>query len=364
MAKIETQHQWVEKIEALSPVVVNLNLKRKTDYAYVEHTNGKHLFNDVDAYNFSNSDLHDEMLTRAIFHLHKKTGTKLLKDLLGELTFRKTYGAFSEIAAYDWLARHEIEFEPQVPLSGADVVNPNGSSVDGRLKLGTVTAYFDIKGFGFYEHKVRILKKKLETEFQTEQLTVEGGIFGSIDSIQDLLEKAGFDSLVSDLKRSKSAVRGALQFHLRPKRRVSISIIEPDPTRSAENNRDYVINFGEQYTRNDPFLLFFVIHPWFSNGSLHQNFSNYTDNFCKTLARLTFKSFGDDKTILYGIEKCELAKLLSGVAFINVWPEKSSMGKGASSRVFLNTAAQNPLGPKDFSMLQQRMGGDLIVQEV
>ena len=321
------------------------------------------MFIDADAYHFSNSDEHQVLLNRSFTDFHSRSGDVLLKNLIGELTFRKTYGAFSEIAAYDWLAKNGIDFETQVPLGPADVVNPNGSAIDGKLRLGTKDVYFDVKGFGFYEHKFAILKKKIEREFSDEEVVVEGGTFGSIDSIQDLLEWNGFNALLAELRSDKKAKRDALQFQVRAKRKVSISIHEPDPVRSAESNREYPLSFGQQFTRNTPFILFFVIHPWFSKGAIHQNFAGYTDQFCRKLCDLTFDSFCKDQTLLFGLEKRELAKLLSGIAFINVWPQSSSMGSGASSRIFLNRNALFPLNRSDFGQLQDQMGSGLLMEE-
>ena len=364
MAKIETQHQWADKLIAQSSALDGLDLKRKVDFTYAEKLNGKFVAHDTDAYNMSNSDDHQSLFNRAFADLRNRMGDKSLQTLIGELTFRKTYGAFSEIAAYDWIAKNEIEFETQVPLGSADVVNPNGSTIDGRLKLGTKDVFFDIKGFGFYEHKLAILKKKLEGQFPGEEVVIEGGTFGSIDSVQSLLEWSGFNALLTELRTSKKAIRAALNFQIRTRRRVSISVQEPDPVQSANNNREYPLSFGAQFARNAPFILFFVIHPWFSQGSLHQNFSGYTDSFCKNLSRLTFTSFANDQTIVFGLEKRDLAKLLSGIAFINVWPQNSSMGSGASSRIFLNKNARYPLNLPDFKQVSAIMGNNLMLEEV
>ena len=76
--------------------------------------------------------------------------------MLGELTFRKTYGAFCELAAYDWLARAGVDFTPQVQMAPTDVLNSNGSTLDGKFaRVGNSAVYFDVKGFGFHAHKIK-----------------------------------------------------------------------------------------------------------------------------------------------------------------------------------------------------------------
>ena len=160
--KICSQHQWIKKIETMIPDTVRLNLRRPQDYLYVDTVNGQRVWNDPDAYNFSNSTDHDNLVRRSVVLLQQKAGDPFVKRLLGELSFQKTYGAFSEMAAYDWMDQAGINFTPQVALGAADVMNPNGSILDGSLTVNGKTVYFDIKGFGFVDHKIAILKRKLK----------------------------------------------------------------------------------------------------------------------------------------------------------------------------------------------------------
>jgi hypothetical protein len=363
-AKICTQHQWVDKIEKLIPGIAPLNLRRSRDCPYVEIVNGDHVFNDADAFNLSNSSEHDDLIQRAVSLLRQKAGDAVAKHLLGELTFRKTYGAFSEMAAYDWMARAGIDFTPQVVLGPADVVNPNGSTLDGSFQANSRTVFFDIKGFGFVDHKVEILKRRLEENADGDEVLVQGGVSVSIDFIQDLLERPGFDLLLQELSSKSSAARGTLTFVKRPRPQVSIGVNELDPTRLAAENREYALRFGSQFARREPFMLFFVIHPWFSQGPLHQNFEQHTDNFCTELARVTFLSFDHDHTIREGLPTHELVRLLSAIAFINVWPQPSSQGAGPTARLYLNPNALHPVEQPDLDFLQQRLGAQISITQM
>ncbi len=354
MSKIKTQHEWVDKLETLSVLTAAMQLRRKKDVLYCEAQSGTDIVHDADAYNFANSDIHDKMLVRVIDDLLQRSGATTVKNLLGELTFRKTYGAYSELAAYDWLSVNGIPFTTQRRMTAADVVNPNGSTIDGQMTLNGKVVNFDIKGFGFLEHKLSILRKRLGDKFQNKEVVFEGGTYDSIDSIQDLLEWTGFSALLEDLRNTDRVRRGSLTITVRDKRTVSISIQEPDPIKAAINNRLYPLEFGEQFTRMEPFALIFVVHPWFSMGSLHQNFVGYTDQFCKKLAELTFQSFANDQDVLFGEKKSDLAKLLSSLVFINVWPEESSRGKGAMHRVYINKSAIHPLNKSDFIDLEKK----------
>jgi hypothetical protein len=360
--KITTQHQWIDKLERLIPEVAPLNLRRQKDVAYMETVNGTKSLNDSDAYNFSNSLDHDGLVQRAVKGLLKQTNPKFVGQLLGELTFRKTYGAFSELAAYDWLERAGIAFTPQVALGASDVVNPNGSTLDGRLHLGDQSVYFDVKAFGFVDHKVSILQKKLNDKFAGEFVTVERDASISIDDVQVLLERAGFDALTLELVTSSRAQRGVMRFAKKQGGGVSVETTVLNPQTLANENPDYALRFGSQFTRQAPFMLFFVIHPWFSKGALHQNVFGYADDFTRGLAELTFTSFEQDVALREGLPTRDLARLLSAIAFINVWPQSSSAGQGPTARIHLNPNANAPLSVASFGPLARRLGSALHIE--
>jgi hypothetical protein len=362
--KIFSQHQWINKIETMIPDTVRLNLRRPQDYLYVDTVNGQRVWNDPDAYNFSNSTDHDNLVRRSVVLLQQKAGDPFVKRLLGELSFQKTYGAFSEMAAYDWMDQAGINFTPQVALGAADVVNPNGSILDGSLTVNGKTVYFDIKGFGFVDHKIAILKRKLKRTFAGDEVLIEGGVSVSIDDIQTLLEGNGFEPLVLELTSRSSATRGSLSFRKRPRQKIALSVTTLNPNELSGKNREYALNFGRQFTRHAPFMLFFVIHPWFSQGPLHQNFAGYTDAFCAEFARLTFLSFSQDGTIREGLPTSDLVKLLSAVAFINVWPQASSQGADPSARIYLNPNAIHTIAAGELAAVEIRFGAQISITQV
>lgn len=360
--KIKSQHEWVAKIERMVPSTIALKLRRKTDFNYAETVNGKLIFPDADAYKFSNSTAHDEILCRSIPTLESKGGAALVRNLLGELTFRKTYGAFSEIAVYDWMSRVGIDYAPQVHRLASDVVNPNGTTSDGKFAAATQEVFFDIKGFGFVEHKIKLLKERLESAAPGNEATVQGNFAVSIDDIQLLLEEPGHSALIGDMARARTATRGTLVFTLRPRSKVSVSVSEVDPIRLAVQNRDYALRYGSQFQKNVPFMLFFMVHPWFSQGNLHQNFDGHVDKFGLEFARQTFYSFNADTAIREGMPTCDLVKLLSGIAFINVWPDPSCKGKGAEYRIYLNPHATHKLATIEFDFVKERLGANLTIE--
>jgi|GEM_PF-2028168 len=361
-AKITTRYQWIDNLEKLIPEIVQLKLRQKEDAAYVVERGGTHSYLDADAFNFSNSADHDVLVQRAVRNLLKRTDENVVGHLLDELTSRKTYGAFSELAAYDWLDSAGIPFTPQVKLEPADVVNPNGSTLDGRMELAKQIVYFDVKGFGFIDHKLAHLRKRLEEGFPGEAVAIEGVVSVSLEEVQGLLE-AGFRQLVADLKSSGHAQRGTLRITKRPKSGVMFSESEHDPRKLAEENSAYALRDRGQFTRHSSFVLFYIIHPWFSQGVLHQNFGSFVDEFTRSFAELTFKSFEQDTTPCQGLPKNEIMRLLSAVAFINVWPQKSSAGQGPSARFLLNPNARWPLSAESFVSTKTKLGSAVAITE-
>jgi hypothetical protein len=169
--------------------------------------------------------------------------------------------------------------------------------------------------------------------------------------------------LLQELRSNSSAQRGTLTFLKRQRRQISISVLDLDPTRLATENREYALRFGSQFASRAPFILFFVIHPWFTQGPLF-HFAGNHDIFCTEFARLTFQSFDQDQTVREGMPTNQLVKLLSAIAFINVWPEPPSQDIGPTARMYLNATALHPIVPADFASLQTRLGTQISIAQI
>ena len=169
---------------------------------------------------------------------------------------------------------------------------------------------------------------------------------------------------MAELAAGEVASRGPLRFRTEERKPVSISSSETDLVALANANRGYPLRFAGQFARNAPFMLFFVIHPWFSQGNMHQNFGGYVDAFTEKLAEVAFLSFRDDHAPIDGVPKSELAQHLSGIAFLNVWPDAETRGAGPSSRIYLNPEARFPLEPSDFCAIEAAFGDDVRVKRI
>src|ERR1019366_4512902 len=103
----------------------------------------------------------------------------------------------------------------------------------------------------------------------------------SIASLLNLLAYEGFTALVAELKLGGIVRRGPLEIRCQDRKRVTVSAHSANPLELANENSTYPLRFAGQYTRNAPFMLYFVIHAWFSQGELHQNFNGFVDTFTR-----------------------------------------------------------------------------------
>jgi hypothetical protein len=368
---IDTRYQWVAELERLSPIIktydlTNTTLKKNT--VYIDRTsNQSDRTRDKDAFNVANSPAHNAIIVDAVAALQGKMPDDAIRSLLGELTSKKTYGAFSELVAYKWLNDAGLPFTAQAPMTGADVVNPNGTAADGQTTFPSgKIANLDIKGFGFVEHKTEILQKRLADEFPKDVVQFGGDWSLSIDTLQDLLDYKGFSSLVAELQSSGQATRGALEFSVQKKQRMNVSTRSINLTTMAQLNEGYPYRFTGQFTRHRPFFLVFIIHPWFGGGQLNKNFAGTTDHVAKTLAAGAFQSFVNDMTLVEGITHAEASALLSGLVFLNGWPATGTDAPPSKPfcRVYLNGGAKHPLEVSDFDPFIKAFGDGMVVERI
>jgi hypothetical protein len=148
--------------------------------------------------------------------------------------------------------------------------------------------------------------------------------------------------------------RGPLELRTQDIRRVTISSHTADPLQLAIENRAYPLRFV------------FIIHPWFSQGELHQNFAGFVDIFTRELASLAFLSFRDDASLVLGVPRSDATKLLSGIAFLNGWPPSGTDAEGPRPfcRIYLNPIATHRLRRSSFVGMESVFRDDLRVDEI
>ncbi|MFN3858807.1 MAG: hypothetical protein ACK4RV_13770 [Caulobacter sp.] len=335
----QTRHAWIDALEALSPKVKALDLKSSLEDIPYWDAATKVAY-DADAYNLSSCDTHNANLARWIEGLaHHGVDDAQLTKHVTDLTKRNTYGAFAELSAYGFLLDNDIKFDIQVAMPGADILNPNGSDLDGRLTISS-DVFFDVKAFGLHEYLSDRLNTLLSAHFPTEFVAIEGSADVGTTNLRQLLGGQDYADLVSELTTQRKAQRGNLDIKLFPPQPVQMTTTTANPYELAQNHAEYAFNFAKQFVRAKPFILIFVIHPWLGGNRLSTNFAGEADVFTRSLARRTFMQFDGDMTPLFGTTRRDAARLLSGILFIDTWPLPPHRPK---HRLFLNPNATNPM---------------------
>jgi hypothetical protein len=236
-------------------------------------------------------------------------------------------------------------------MSATDALAVQGSTLDGRIDWGNV--YFDVKGFGSNGRLAPRLKEKLQAEFPAEEVLVDESWDLSLNAFAKLLKQA--PSIASQLRQKRFVRRGRLHIRLQAKQPVSITMRSVDPYLLAKENALFPFSDAKQFTRNHPFILLLVVHPWFNSLSIHNDFGGVDTIFTRSLARRAFMQFSGDtrrlgatakaKHVPAGATLADASRLLSAIFFINVWPKEAdpSIKYVLPSWLYMNPRAAHPL---------------------
>ncbi len=350
--KIRTSRQWLTQLAALSSNIETINLTECKD---ADADLG------VDALFLANDDVHTRFIANAIEKLCSSEASSLkeAKKLIRDIMSIKTYGAFSELAAYDWLLRNGLKITTQVYMHARDILGINGAHLDGKIDgFGT---YFDVKGFGFPGHLAARLKKRLESELPGEVVLIENTWDVSVYQFEDLLNNPA--SLLQTLNQQRSAHIGDLFIRLEKPSPVIISRRTVSPYRLAKENATYPFLRANQLTRDSPFILIFVVHPWFNQSAISHDFHGVDGAFTRALARRAFMQLTNDSSALNAICKkvgntvtfSDAAKALSAIIFLNAWPKDAPLELDlppVRSSIYLNPRASHPLSGVQLDLLR------------
>lgn len=361
LQKIRTRHAWIDALEAKSPLIKTLDLKSATtDDVYLG--SGATAAANGDALNFANSEAHNNMVVGTIEGLSRAGApTSMLRKLLIDLTSRNTYGTFCELSGYAFLLNGDIPFDPQVAMSGAEILNPQGSDLDGVMRL-PARVFFDVKAFGFHEHLVEKLTNRLSQDLAPDIVTSGGSWDVSIDLLFELLG-AQYAPLRQELAAKKAAARDVLRFVVRPRKPVTVSSRSVNVQALAAQNAGYVFRYAKQFVRSEPFFLFFVVHPWLSGSSFHQNFSGSFDAFLRAFGEQVFRQFSGDQTPVLGVSRDQASRLLTGMIFIHGWEDVPAAAP-PRYRCLLNPNATNKVPAAAMNTLRAAYGNALAIVEI
>jgi hypothetical protein len=315
---IRTCHEFIAALAEQSAAIAAMALHNRM----IDATLGG------DAFNLANCAAHRRLIARAVDGLISNgfssvdNVTNLVANVLRESS---TYGAFAELAGYEWFMRFHMRIQTHTLLSASDVLGTSGSTLDGRIEHGG--AYFDIKAFGFHGYLANRLKERLEKELPGEQVFVEESWDVSYAAFSQLISDAPV--IAAELKQKRFLRKGRLHLRIGVSTPVTVSSRLVEPYLLAKENALYPFVDAHQFTRHHPFILLFVFHPWYNFGAIHNDFGGVDTCFTRSLARRAFMQFSQDTKLLSTVctkadptaTLADAARLLSAIFFVNVWPE-------------------------------------------
>jgi hypothetical protein len=77
--------------------------------------------------------------------------------------------------------------------------------------------------------------------------------------------------------------QGRLRLRLEAQKPVTVSSRQVDPYCLARENALFPYKDAKQFTRNKPFILIFIVHPWFNAGSIGIDFAGADTTFTRSL---------------------------------------------------------------------------------
>ncbi len=347
--ELRTSHQWLKRLAALSSHIEAMNFAGRKDADL-----GK------DAHFLANHNAHTRLIANAIEKLCSSEASSLenAKALIDNIVCGNTYGAFSELAAYDWLMRNGLKITTQVEMQPSDILGERVTHLDGKIdSFGT---YVSIKSFGFHGYWAALLKNRLESKLPGEVVLIENTWDVSVDEFDKLLKNPF--SLLQTLSQQRSAHIGGLLIRLEKPSPVSIARRSVSPYRLAKENAKYPFRSANQFTREIPCMLIFVVHPKFNQYAIFDDFAGVDSAFTRALARRAFMQFTNDATDLREICKkagafsiSDAAKALSAIIFLNAWPKDAPLELDRPpmrSSIYLNPRASNRLNGAQLDMLR------------
>jgi hypothetical protein len=347
---VNTMGDWLAELAVQSPFVADLGIDALANPADPLNE---------DALNLANCPAHCRLIAKAVEGLIAapvNASADYVRDLLLDLIQRNTYGAFAELAACEWLNRCYVRFQPQVEMTPADVLGANGSTLDGKMWAGP---YFDVKAFGFTGRTARRLEERLQVEFPNDQVVVFGSWDIALATFQQLIEDRA--AIAATLRATRYFKHGPLEIQLRQRQPVTVSSRMIEPYRVARENAKCALEDAQQFTRNAPFVLLYVIHSWFNAGVIHNDFAGMDTTMTRALARRAFMQFSTDLTPLAdvcdsaapGTTMQEASRLLSGIFFVNVWPQDADpSARRLPSWLYLNPRATHRLSLNTLSLFR------------
>jgi len=214
---IKKRHEFIADLAAQSSAIAAMALNK----CITEAPLGS------DAFNLANCAAHRRLIVRAVEGLVSNGFSSIdnVTNLLANVIRGNTYGAFAELAGYEWIIRCQVRFQTHTLLTASDVLGTGGSTLDGRIEHGGI--FFEIKAFGFHGYLANRLKERLEKELPGEQVFLEESWDLSYATFSQLISDA--PAIAADLKQKRFLQKGRLRLRVDVPKPVTVSsrLIEP-----------------------------------------------------------------------------------------------------------------------------------------
>jgi len=318
---VTTRFEWVARLASQSKTIADMHLDEMISNAALNSH----------AINFANCKIHQGLIVRATEELvnQKCLSSDGARDLLADMITRNTYGAFSELAGYDWFLRSRVMVTTGVKLSASDVLGANGSILNGKCRYDDI--YFDLKAFGLHGRLAQRLKQRLEEVLPGEQVLVEESWDLSEEAFTQLIVDA--PQIAKELKHKRMLRKGRMHLRIQVPQSITVSGRIVQPYLLAKEYALYPFKDSNQFTRRAPFILVFILHPWLNANTIGEDFAGGDTCFTRSLARRAFFQFSSDSRPLHTV--CDLVdqtatladavRLLSAIFFVNVWPMEADI---------------------------------------
>lgn len=263
------------------------------------------------------------------------------KVLVRNLLSQNYYGQFCELAAYDWLIRHDALFAAQVPVAAAACLNPNPVTLDGRFTGCDV--FFDVKAMGFQTYVMEQFRRRLQESLPQFIVQIDGSLDVAVKDIE-LYAFPKLGQIKQELNTGGRVQIPQLNWTVKAEARRNINFATQmsNPYALAEENRFFPFKTSSQFVRREPFIMIFAYNAAI-NPNLFLNFSGSTDITLRSLARRAFLQFVGDYTLVRTFDEkadptatlADAAALLSALMFIDFGSDEA--------RLYLNPKARNQL---------------------
>ncbi len=292
---------------------------------------------------------------------------KVIIKLIENTCFKRNWpGAFAELSAYDYLNFGEEILLNPVVLSKVPDTNTLGRYLGIQADLdcyfGDFNVYVDVKVLkDNVKDQLESVYSDLRKELGRSDFHImEGDRDLDIDlklnehDRQKLLNELISEFRASDrpsIIRSKVIPQFTFKFHWGPGPLGSIRFY--NPYRHAEAHYKLAFNYPGKYVEAKPFLLMYVIFPWY-NGVINR-FNDGNRIFYRCLSRRVFFQHKHDKTQFKTLEPAfnsnltiyEVSKKLSGIIFLEDHSITSSADLKPTNQysafTYLNPNADNPV---------------------